>query len=74
MFRKVFLFYLVSILIIVSCNNPEKAFKEAEEINTIEAYQDFITNNSDSIWVNKAKNNNNKSKFNVLKGNSKEET
>jgi len=56
MFRKVCLFYLVSILIIVSCNNPEKAFKEAEELNTIEAYQGFIKNYSDSVWINKAEN------------------
>lgn len=49
------LFTLAILLFLGSCSNPERAFKKAKEINTIEAYNGFINKFPDNSLVLEAK-------------------
>jgi len=42
--KKILYFQFIIYLLITSCSDKEEKFKEAENLNTIEAYQTFIDN------------------------------
>lgn len=46
--------FTLMILITISCSNPIKKFEEAKKINTITAYEDFISNFPESSYKDSA--------------------